>query len=120
MTPGMSWLCAMRPSPICPMRRRLFAPNARDGTNRGAIAAVTAAVLITSRRVYVMRHRKGFGRSREYIRGAAPSLPTSGTALLVSQRVDGIEARRLAGRVQPEHDADAGTDCQRCHHDSGA
>src|SRR4051812_34676195 len=58
----------MRPQPIWPTVMRLFEPNAREGTNIGAVAAVSAADLIRSRRVMVMANPAGELRSREYIR----------------------------------------------------
>src|SRR6187402_3319610 len=114
----------MRPSPIWPMRRRLLAPKARAGTNIGAAAAVMAAVLITSRRVIFMAEgsMEDWKEPRVYSRRGADARRRRAALfpLLVAQRVDGIEPRRLARWIEAEDDPHAGAHCQRCHHDSGA
>src|SRR4029079_2413510 len=102
MTPGMSWLCAMRPRPIWPTRIRSFAPKAREGRNKGATAPA-AAVLMTLRREIM-------GSASVAVEGSGSIFTTraSRATSLVAQRVDGIEARGLARGIQAEHDADAG------------
>src|SRR5688500_3372425 len=120
MTPGMSWLCAMRPSPIWPMRKRLFAPNALEGTMNGPTAAPRAAVLMILRREIMCAHSSMEGGG-EYIRHARWSLRRrrgSVFPLFVTQRVDRIQPRRLARRVQAEADPDSRADGQRRHHDA--
>src|SRR5262245_53215072 len=100
----MSWPWAMRPNPICPTRMRLFAPQARDEMINGAATALA----VTKCRRVIMATRS-WGTSREYTRGP----------LLVAQGLDGVQPRCLACRVQPEHDADAGTHAERDEHDLG-
>jgi hypothetical protein len=66
MTPGMSWLCAMRPRPIWPTRIRLFAPQARDEMNIGAATAVAVADLMSWRREIMTTISVGMEGKREY------------------------------------------------------
>src|SRR5690349_3492985 len=108
MTPGMSWLWAMRPSPIWPTRIRSLAPNAREGRNMGTTAPA-AAVFRTLRREIMAQDPSALWKG-------APSIfrrRASRAKLLVAQSVDGIELRGLARRIQPEHDAHARAHGQR-------
>src|SRR5688572_19633100 len=96
----------MRPRPIWPTVMRLFEPKAREGTNKGATAPA-AAVFKRWRREIMAVQIPRVGRGAASIRAA----------LFVAQRVDGIQARGLASRIQAEHDAHAGAHRQRDHDD---
>src|SRR6187397_2886403 len=119
MTPGMSWPCAMRPQPIWPTRMRLFAPHAREAMISGATAAVTR----TSRRetpafsFFMAIESIQTGRGAEYKRA---QIQTPLDQSLVAQRLDGIEPRCLARRIQPEQNPHARADRKRRHDDLGA
>src|SRR4051794_19989761 len=99
----------MRPQPIWPTRMRLLAPKARAEMMRGATAAVTR----TSRReipafsFFMAIASIQIGRDAEY-------------KSLVPQRLDRVEPRCLACRIQPEQHPDACADRERGNHDLAA
>src|SRR6185503_19193580 len=118
----------MRPSPICPTCTRLLEPKARDGTNMGATAAPAAVSIfrwvIMAESVRWKEGRKEgasirappcYGRAGR----AAPSRRTTRAPLLVTERVDGVQPRGLACRVQAENDTHTGAHRQRDEHDLG-